>query len=73
MLIYAFRRIGLGRLILLVAMIMLFSMVYLVPGDPAAIALGPRATPEMKDALRPSAWASTSPCRCSRASSSATC
>jgi peptide/nickel transport system permease protein len=27
-------------------------MIYLVPGDPASIALGPRATPEMKEALR---------------------
>ena len=32
-------------------MTMLFGMIYLVPGDPASIALGPRATPEMKAAL----------------------
>ena len=32
-------------------MTMLFSMIYVVPGDPASIALGPRATPEMKAQL----------------------
>jgi peptide/nickel transport system permease protein len=52
MLIYAFRRIGLAAVIMLMTMILLFSMVYLVPGDPASIALGPRATQAMKDALR---------------------
>jgi peptide/nickel transport system permease protein len=33
-------------------MTMLFSLVYVVPGDPASIALGPRATDEMKQELR---------------------
>ena len=33
-------------------MTLLFSMVYLVPGDPASIALGPRATAAMKAAFR---------------------
>jgi peptide/nickel transport system permease protein len=51
MLIYSVKRIGLALLILLVAMTMLFSMIYVVPGDPASIALGPRATPEMKAQL----------------------
>ena len=51
MLIYTAKRIGLALLIVLLAMIMLFGMIYLVPGDPASIALGPRATPEMKAAL----------------------
>jgi peptide/nickel transport system permease protein len=51
MLIYTVKRIGLALLIVLVAMTMLFSMIYLVPGDPASIALGPRATPEMKASL----------------------
>ncbi|MGH6918700.1 MAG: ABC transporter permease, partial [Geminicoccaceae bacterium] len=51
MLIYTVQRVGLAGLIVLVAMIMLFGMIYLVPGDPASIALGPRATPEMKAAL----------------------
>ena len=48
MLIYSIRRFGLTILILLVTMTLLFSMVYLVPGDPASIALGPRATAAMK-------------------------
>jgi peptide/nickel transport system permease protein len=51
MLLYTVKRIGLAGLIVLVAMTMLFGMIYLVPGDPASIALGPRATPEMKAAL----------------------
>ena len=50
--IYALRRIGLAVLIIMVAMALLFGMIYLVPGDPANIALGPRATPEMKEALK---------------------
>ncbi|MGH6719479.1 MAG: ABC transporter permease [Alphaproteobacteria bacterium] len=50
--IYAMRRLGLAVAIILVAMAILFFMIYLVPGDPASIALGPRATPEMREALR---------------------
>ncbi len=50
--IYTLRRVGLAVLIISVAMALLFGMIYLVPGDPASIALGPRATPEMKEALR---------------------
>lgn len=52
MLIYVFQRIGLAVLICAVAMTILFSMVYLLPGDPATIALGPRATPAMREQLR---------------------
>lgn len=44
---YALQRLGLGALIVLVSMAMLYGMVLLVPGDPATVALGPRATPEM--------------------------
>ena len=51
MLIYSAKRVGLALVIVLVAMTMLFSMIYVVPGDPASIALGPRATPEMKAQL----------------------
>jgi peptide/nickel transport system permease protein len=51
MLIYALKRIGLALIIVLVAMSLLFGMIYLVPGDPVSIALGPRATPEMKAQL----------------------
>lgn len=52
MLLYATKRVGLSLVILLVAMTLLFSMIYVVPGDPASIALGPRATPEMKAQLQ---------------------
>jgi peptide/nickel transport system permease protein len=52
MLIYAVQRVVLAMLICIVAMTVLFSLAYVIPGDPASIALGPRATPEMKEALR---------------------
>jgi peptide/nickel transport system permease protein len=52
MLRYALNRLGLGIIIVSVAMMMIFAMVYLIPGDPASVALGPRATPEMIEALR---------------------
>ena len=46
------KRLGLGVVIVSVAMAALFAMIYVVPGDPASVALGPRATPEMVEALR---------------------
>ncbi|MEQ1955419.1 ABC transporter permease [Mesorhizobium sp. CN2-181] len=52
MLRYALKRLGLGIVIVSVAMMMLFAMVYVIPGDPASVALGPRATPQMIEALR---------------------
>ena len=52
MLVYTVRRLALTIVILLVTMTLLFSMVYLVPGDPASIALGPRATAAMKASFR---------------------
>lgn len=52
MLIYLLQRLGLAVLICIVAMTILFSLVYLIPGDPATMALGPRATPAMKENLR---------------------
>jgi len=52
MLIYTVQRVGLAALICIVAMTILFSLVYVIPGDPASIALGPRATAAMKEALR---------------------
>ena len=52
MLRYALKRLGLGVIIVSVAMMMLFAMVYVIPGDPASVALGPRASPEMVQALR---------------------
>lgn len=51
MLAYAIRRLGLSVLILIVVMTAMYGMVFLVPGDPASLALGPRATPELKEAL----------------------
>ena len=52
MLQYAAKRLLLSIVIVAVAVTLLFCMIFLVPGDPAAIALGPRATPELKEALR---------------------
>ena len=52
MLIYTLKRLGLAVIIVSVAMLLLFSMSYLIPGDPAAVALGPRATESMREALR---------------------
>jgi len=49
---YLARRLTLATLIVGVAMAILFSAVHLVPGDPASVALGPRATPEMREEFR---------------------
>lgn len=51
MLTYAVKRLGLAVAIVSLAMAILFAMIYLIPGDPAAVALGPRASPEMRAAL----------------------
>jgi len=51
MLAYAVKRIVLGLLILVLVMIAMYAAVFLVPGDPATVALGPRATPELKRLL----------------------
>ncbi len=48
MLFYAIQRIGLSILILITSMVMLFSALKFIPGDPATIMLGSRATPEMR-------------------------
>jgi ABC-type dipeptide/oligopeptide/nickel transport system permease component len=48
---YAIKRIGLAILILFVVMLAMYAMVFVVPGDPASLALGPRATPALKAAL----------------------
>jgi peptide/nickel transport system permease protein len=52
MLSYAIKRLGLSVAIVSVAMALLFCMIYLIPGDPASVALGPRASEAMKEALR---------------------
>jgi peptide/nickel transport system permease protein len=48
MLFYALQRLGLSILILVTSMTMLFTALKLVPGDPATIMLGSRATEEMR-------------------------
>lgn len=48
MLLYAIQRIGLSALILVTSMVMLFTALKLIPGDPATIMLGSRASPEMR-------------------------
>jgi peptide/nickel transport system permease protein len=50
--LYLVRRIGLAIAIVAVAVTMLYSMIHMVPGDPASIMLGPRATPELREAIR---------------------
>lgn len=52
MLNYCAKRLGLALVIVSVAMLLLFAMIYLIPGDPASVALGPRATEAMREALR---------------------
>lgn len=49
---YALQRIGVAVMIVLLAITTLFIMIQFVPGDPANVMLGPRATPELKEALR---------------------
>ena len=44
---YFLKRLGLSVLIVMSALIVLFSLLHMIPGDPASIALGPRATPEI--------------------------
>ncbi len=51
MLFYLLKRIGLAVVIVVVAVVLLYSMIHVVPGDPASVILGPRATPEMKQEL----------------------
>jgi peptide/nickel transport system permease protein len=49
--LYLIRRIGLAAAIVVVAVTLLFIMIHAVPGDPAAVILGPRATPKLIAAL----------------------
>jgi len=49
--LYLIRRVLLAAAIVVVAVTLLFVMIHSVPGDPAAIILGPRATPELIAAL----------------------
>ena len=50
--LYFLRRLGLSVAIIAVAMSILFVITHLIPGDPVSIALGPRATTEMKEEYR---------------------
>lgn len=46
MLVYLIKRLGLALAIVVCVVIVLFSLLHLIPGDPATIALGTRASPE---------------------------
>ncbi len=48
--IYTVKRVGLSLVIILLALLALFSLLHTIPGDPVSIALGPRATPEIQAA-----------------------
>ncbi|MEI8702994.1 ABC transporter permease [Mesorhizobium sp. ISC15] len=48
---YLLKRLVLAIAIITIAVTLLFLMIRAVPGDPAAVLLGPRATPEMKAQL----------------------
>ena len=48
MLLYSLKRLGLALVIIFFAMLVLFSLIHLIPGDPVSIALGPRATAEIQ-------------------------
>ena len=45
--LYFLKRVVLSILIVMLAVTLLFCMIHMVPGDPARILLGPRATPEL--------------------------
>jgi peptide/nickel transport system permease protein len=49
--LYLLKRLGLSAVIVVVAIILLYAMIHMAPGDPASVILGPRATPEMKVSL----------------------
>lgn len=52
MIAFLLRRTALAVIILLIVAILLFTMMHLIPGDPTVVALGPRSTPEMREAFR---------------------
>jgi peptide/nickel transport system permease protein len=51
MLSFIFRRLALSTLIVVLSVSLLFGMIHLIPGDPASVILGPRATPELRAEL----------------------
>jgi len=51
MLSFILRRGFTSLLILLLAVSLLFGMIHMVPGDPASVILGPKASPAVKAEL----------------------
>lgn len=49
---YSVKRVGLSLAVVVAVVLVLFSLLHLIPGDPATIALGPRATPETVERYR---------------------
>lgn len=52
MLVFLVRRVALMLPILVLVSLIAFSLVHLIPGDPALVILGPEAPPETVEALR---------------------
>ncbi|APH71991.1 ABC transporter permease [Aquibium oceanicum] len=52
MTLYLVKRVGLSLAIVFSVVLLLFSLLHVIPGDPATIALGPRATPEVVERYR---------------------
>jgi peptide/nickel transport system permease protein len=52
MVFYFANRLALAIAVIMVVIALLFCMIYVIPGDPVRIALGPLATPEMAAAFR---------------------
>jgi len=46
MILYAIKRLGLSVVVIMLVVLVSFALLHLIPGDPATIALGPRASPE---------------------------
>ena len=52
MLAYALKRTGLAVIITAISLILLISMIQFIPGDPAAVLLGPLASPAMREVFK---------------------
>lgn len=52
MLAYALKRTGLAVIITAISLILLISMIQFIPGDPAAVLLGPLASPAMRELFK---------------------
>lgn len=48
---YTIKRLGIAVVIIVCAVVALFAMIHMVPGNPVNVMLGPRATPAMKELL----------------------